>query len=383
MKTIAELKQKSKLPAKQAGGSTVAQFFDANKNALAAVLPKHMTPDRMMKIALQAIRSVPQLLECTTESLFGAVVQCAQLGLEPNTTLGQAYLIPFRNKRENRTDVQMIIGYKGLIDLARRSGQIISIAAHAVRENDEFEFAYGLTEKLSHRPAMRDRGEIIAFYAVAQLVGGGHAYEVMSREDVDSIKANSQSRGQWGPWKDHYEEMGRKTAIRRLSKYLPLSIEFSTAVSIDSKSDTDSPPDLSTVLDGSFVVEDPITAPIEDMASPDKTDTDTDPDPGEEHDQTPTEGTDTWPQKLPDENGELRWADVNTRHTGKFYDSDLHAWSHKNEKPAVKSNGSFWARRGTSARPKTERQKASTPPPDTKPGSPGPTEPGTDQGSWE
>lgn len=377
MKTIAELKQQAKLPAKVAGGSTVAQFFESNKNALHAVLPKHVTPDRMLKIALHAIRAVPQLLECTTESLFGAVVQCAQLGLEPNTTLGHAYLIPFRNKRENRTDVQMIIGYKGLLDLARRSGQIISIAAHAVRENDEFEFAYGLTEKLSHRPAMRDRGEIIAFYAVAQLVGGGHAYEVMSREDVDIIKASSQSRGQWGPWKDHYEEMGRKTAIRRLSKYLPLSIEFSTALSIDSKSDTDSPPDLSTVLDGSFVVEDPITTPIEAMASPDKTDTDTDP--GEFIDKREIDpkqiaaahrprfdidkkkgGSKEWPQQMPDENGELRWAD----RTGKFYDSDIHAWSAKDDSPAVRSDGSFRARRGTSARPKTEQPKVSQPPTD-------------------
>ena len=350
MKTIAELKKQSKLPARVAGGSTVAQFFESNKGAIQAVLPKHITPDRMMKIALHAIRAVPQLLDCTTESLFGAVVQCAQLGLEPNTTLGHAYLIPFRNKRENRTDVQMIIGYKGLLDLARRSGQIVSIAAHAVRENDEFEFAYGLKEELAHRPAMTNRGAILAFYAVAQLVGGGHAFEVMSREDIDRIRADSQSRGQWGPWKDHFEEMGRKTAIRRLSKYLPLSIEFATAAAIDTKSDTDTPQDLSSVLEGSFVVNDEAAPRVEESITDHEKHDDefinsqdpavqTQAGAGENSDQ-PDE--DSWPRQMPDENGELRWADS----TGEFYDPKLHAWSTISNSPGVKSNGSFRARRG-------------------------------------
>ena len=127
----------------------------------------------------------------------------------------------------------MIVGYKGLIDLARRSGQIVSIAAHEVCEEDEFDMIYGLDEKLEHRPAMKDRGAIIGFYAVAKLTGGGHAFEFMSRQEVDAIMHASQSKGNYGPWKDHYTEMGRKTVIRRLSKYLPLSIEFQAAAALD------------------------------------------------------------------------------------------------------------------------------------------------------
>ena len=200
---------------------------------MAAILPNHVKPERMLRIALGALRTTPKLTNATIESLMSATMVCAQLGLEPNTVLGHCYLIPFDNRRQKRTDVQIIIGYKGLIDLARRSGQIESIAAHAVYSADQFDYAYGLNETLEHRPAVGNRGEIVAFYAVAKLKDGGHAFEVMSKDDVDAIMRKTQSKGAYGPWKDHYEEMGRKTVIRRLSKYLPLSIEFSTAATID------------------------------------------------------------------------------------------------------------------------------------------------------
>ena len=190
------------------------------------------------------------------KSLLGAVIQSSQLGLEPGTVLGHAYLVPYRNKKTGTTEAQFILGYRGMIDLARRSGQIESIAAQAVHAHDEFEFAYGLNETLVHKPAMTgDRGDIIAFYAIAKLKGGGHAFEVMPRADVDAVMRSSQSRGQWGPWKDHYSEMGRKTVIRRLAKYLPLSIEFATAAALDGQADAGEQ-DMAGVLDGDFVVVD-------------------------------------------------------------------------------------------------------------------------------
>lgn len=254
---LSELKKQASLPARQMGGGNVAAFFEANKSSIAAVLPKHITPDRLMKVALHAIRTTPALQDCTVKSLFGAVVQASQLGLEPNTILGHAYLVPFKNRKTGATDVQLIAGYKGLVDLARRSGQIESIAAHAVYEQDDFEFCYGLDERLAHRPYMRgDRGEIIAFYAVAKLKGGAHAFEVMSKAEVDQVMKASQSRGQWGPWKDHYPEMGRKTAVRRLSKYLPLSIEFATLAALDGKAEGGEAQDLGDVLDGTFSIVD-------------------------------------------------------------------------------------------------------------------------------
>ncbi|EMR4172044.1 recombinase RecT, partial [Pseudomonas aeruginosa] len=235
--SLADLKKTSKMVASQAGIGQVKAFMESQKATLAAVLPRHVSPDRMLKIALGAMRTTPKLMGCTVESLMGAVVQVSQLGLEPNTPLGHAYLIPFENRQKNTTEVQIVLGYKGLIDLARRSGQIVSIAAHEVCANDHFEYSYGLDEKLEHRPAMGDRGEVIAFYAVAKLVGGGHAFEVMSNQQVLDIRDASQGWKQakrYGktentPWGAHYAEMGRKTVLRRLFKYLPVSIELANA----------------------------------------------------------------------------------------------------------------------------------------------------------
>jgi len=162
------------------------------------------------------------------------------MGLEPNTVLGHAYLVPFNVKRKDANgaerwvnSVQVIIGYKGLIDLARRSGQIVSIAAHEVCESDHFELVYGLDEKLNHTPAMGERGKVIGFYAVAKLKDGGYSFEFMSVHQVQEIMKATQSKGGYGPWKEHFIEMGRKTVIRRLAKYLPLSIEFQTAAALD------------------------------------------------------------------------------------------------------------------------------------------------------
>lgn len=244
---IAELRQKAKLPANQVGGGTVQAFFEANKASLQAVLPKHVSADRLMKIALGALRATPKLMECTVESLMGAVVWCAQLGLEPNTPMGHAYLIPF--KKKGKMEVQCIIGFRGMIDMARRSGQIVSIAAHEVCEHDEFEFSYGLDETLKHKPALSNRGEPIAYYAVAKLDGGGYAFEVMSVEQINQIRDRDGSnawKDEWesgrptgkrskasSPWWDHPTEMARKTAIRRLFKYLPVSIELAEAAHAD------------------------------------------------------------------------------------------------------------------------------------------------------
>ena len=258
--SIAEIKQAGKLVARQAGGTAVQAFFEAHKSTLAAVLPRHVSPDRMLKIALGALRTTPKLMNCTVESLMGAVVHCSQLGLEPNTPLGHAYLIPFENRRKNITEVQIVLGYKGLVDLARRSGQIISIAAHEVCENDEFDYAYGLDEKLTHKPTMGERGRVIAFYAVAKLQGGGHAFEVMSAEQINEIRDNSQNykfarEKNSTVWGQHYAEMGRKTVLRRLVKYLPVSIEMAQAAQLDELAASDRGQGLASVLDGDYITE--------------------------------------------------------------------------------------------------------------------------------
>lgn len=240
---LRDLKKTAVTVAAEAGIGNVKAFFESQKSTLAAVLPKHVGADRMLKIALGALRTTPKLMQARTDTLLGAIIQCAQLGLEPNTPLGHAYLIPFENRNKGVTEVQIVFGYKGLIDLARRSGQIVSIAAHEVRANDHFEYEYGLDEKLVHRPSMGERGEVIAFYAVAKLMGGGYAFEVMSRADVEAIRNESQGwktavrfkKEASSPWGAHFVEMGRKTVLRRLFKFLPVSIELATAATLDSK----------------------------------------------------------------------------------------------------------------------------------------------------
>lgn len=227
------MKELQALPPKQ----RVKAFLEDNKKAIQAALPKHINKDRMLQVAQTAVTQNPQLLECDTGTLFGALIRCTQLGLEPNNALGQLYLIPFNNRKKQRKDVQVIIGYKGMIDLARRSGHIESLQAIAVRDGDEFSFEYGLNEHLKHIPGA-NRGEITHFYAYAKLKGGGFQFEVLPLNDVIAIMKSTQSRGEYGPWKDHFEQMGRKSLIRRLFNYLPVSIEMSEAQALDATGET-------------------------------------------------------------------------------------------------------------------------------------------------
>jgi recombination protein RecT len=211
---------------------TIADLIERQKAQIARALPKHMDADRLARIALTEIRRNPKLMECSPESLLGAVMLSAQLGLEPGP-LGHCYLVPYRNTKLGTTEVQFIPGYKGLIDLAYRSGRLDSIEAREVCERDEFEFEYGLTPKLYHKPCMDgDRGKPIAFYGVAHLKGGGYYFLVISLSDIDDHRRRSKSPDN-GPWKTDYMAMARKTVIRAMAPYLPLSVEFAQAVTQD------------------------------------------------------------------------------------------------------------------------------------------------------
>ena len=211
----------------------IKQWIVAMKPQIEAALPKVITAERFTRMALTAVSSNPKLADCTPKSFMGALMQAAQLGLEPNTPLGQAYLIPYRNK--GVMEVQYQTGYKGLIELAHRSGQFKNIEAHTVYENDTFEYEYGLEPKLVHKPALKDRGNIIAFYAVFTLVNGGFGFEVMSKEDVDT-HAKKYSQGfnsSYSPWKTSYESMAKKTVLKQLLKYAPIRTEFAREMTAD------------------------------------------------------------------------------------------------------------------------------------------------------
>ena len=215
-----------------------------------AALPRHMTPERLARIVTTEIRKVPKLAECTPVSFFGAVIQCAQLGLEPGNALGHAYLLPYGR------DVQLIIGYRGMIDLARRSGQIVSIDARAVYEGDKFECRLGLDPHIEHEPDWanpnRTMGDKLQFvYAVAKLKDGGIQFDVMSRAEIEGIRARSKA-GNGGPWKTDYQAMALKTVVRRLFKFLPVSIEIQTAVGLDERAEMGMPQDNGAIIDGQF-----------------------------------------------------------------------------------------------------------------------------------
>ena len=204
----------------------VRGLLDQMKPQLQLALPKHLTVDRLLRIAITACQNTPKLLDCERRSLLSAVMTCAQLGLEPDGVLGQAYLVPFKGR------VQFIAGYKGLLTLARNTGQVTAINAQLVRENDRFDYEYGLNERLEHRPAEGDRGEITHFYAYAKFTDGGHYFEVMTKAEVDKVRDKSEGyqafkagRIKSTPWDSHYEQMGRKTAIRRIANYLPMDVQ--------------------------------------------------------------------------------------------------------------------------------------------------------------
>lgn len=225
------------------------------KSQMSLALPKSLNADRLTRIVMTECRKTPDLLKCNAESFFGAVLQCAQLGLEPGSSLGHCYLIPFGNGKgsDGKPNAQLIIGYRGMIDLARRSGQILSLFAYCVHEQDQFSYRLGLDPDIEHIPAASaDRGKVTHVYAVAKLKDGGTQFEVMSRAEIEKVRASSKA-GKSGPWASHWEEMAKKTVIRRLFKYLPVSIEAVRAVEVDEKTDRGEATTTQDFLDGEYI----------------------------------------------------------------------------------------------------------------------------------
>lgn len=205
------------------------------QSSIAQVLPRHITPERVVKMALVAASRQPKLLSCTKESICKAIITASELGLDCSGTLGSGYIIPYGN------EATFIPGYRGLIDLARRSGQISNIQAHVVYKQDFFEFELGTDMKLVHKPhiaANRDESKqaIVCAYAIAELTDGTRQIEVMTISQIEGIRKRSKA-GNNGPWVTDFAEMARKTVVRRLCKYLPLSPELEKALQIDNEND--------------------------------------------------------------------------------------------------------------------------------------------------
>lgn len=212
---------------------TMQQYIKSMEGEIKKALPSVITSERFTRMTLSAISTNPKLASCTPQSFLGAMMSAAQLGLEPNTPLGQAYLIPYKNKGVD--EVQFQIGYKGLIDLAYRSGEVELVQAHVVYANDTFECEFGLEPKLVHKPADSDRGDPIKVYALFRTKSGGYGFDVMSMDDVrrHAEKYSQAYKSGFSPWKTNFEEMAKKTVLKKVLKYAPLKSDFVKAVTAD------------------------------------------------------------------------------------------------------------------------------------------------------
>lgn len=222
---------------RQTQPDTIKAFFNspAVMAKVAEVLPTKITPERLMTVVLMQISQTPALGRCSRDSLLRCVLQGASLGLSFGANLGQAYMVPYG------TEATFIVGYRGLVTLARRSGEIASLKAVAVFEGDQFQWVEGSDAKIIHIPnltAPRTADKLVAVYMIAKLKDGGESIDVMTRPEVDAIRAKSKA-GRNGPWVDHYVEMAKKTVVRRGAKYLPLSPEDKLAEGIEADNEFD------------------------------------------------------------------------------------------------------------------------------------------------
>ena len=226
-------KQGGQMSAAKAEKKTMQAYIKAMEPAIKKALPSVITPERFTRMVLSALSSTPKLAECSPQSFLAAMMTAAQLGVEPNTALGQAYLLPYRN--HGQMECQFQLGYKGLIDLAYRSGEVSVIQAHTVYENDVFEYELGMDPKLRHVPAKADRGEAVAYYAMFKTKDGGYGFEVMSVDDVQRhAQRYSKSYGSGtSPWRSNFDEMAKKTVLKRALKYAPMKSDFGRGVAQD------------------------------------------------------------------------------------------------------------------------------------------------------
>jgi len=213
--------------------SKVEAALEKNRTKLQAVLPQHIGFERMVIMVTKTMVQVPKLCECDQASLLGAIIQACQLGLEVDNGLGHAYILPYWNNRKKSYDATFIAGYKGLIDLAWRSGKVKSIRAKAVYEGDVFMYEDGLEPVLKHRAIVEpEPNKLTHVYAIIEMVNGGRQHEVMTRKQIETVQSQSRAGG-GGPWVSHFEEMAKKTVLRKMLKYAPMSAEIARAVALD------------------------------------------------------------------------------------------------------------------------------------------------------
>lgn len=221
-------------PAAKADAKTSMQaYIKQMQGEIKKALPAVMTPERFTRIVLSALSTNPKLGQTTPQSFLAAMMTAAQLDMEPNTPLGQAYLIPFYNNKTHCSECQFQLGYKGLIDLAYRSGEVSIIQAQVVYEHDSFNYSFGLEPVLKHIPAASDRGEPTYVYAMFRTKEGGFGFDVMSMDTVRTFAQQYSKSFSSGPWQTNFEEMAKKTVLKKVLKYAPLKSDFQRGLALD------------------------------------------------------------------------------------------------------------------------------------------------------
>jgi len=224
---------------KAEASESIKKFLERHREAIVSAAANRINPDRVLKVALLAATKAPLLSHPKTDrmSLLRAIVSAASLGLEAGSALGEAYLVPYFSKREGMYIVELIIGYRGLVALARRSGSIKGLDSRPVFEGEQFDVSYGTKPEIIHRPkfdAARTPDKLVAVYTVWNLEDGAIQFDVMSKAEVDAIRARSKAKDE-GPWKTDYIEMAKKTVTRRSVKLVPMSIEMADALDEDAR----------------------------------------------------------------------------------------------------------------------------------------------------
>src|SRR6185312_11420575 len=254
--------QTTAIAKKAAQAPTIQDYLETRRNLIASVAPKHLTPDRLIKVALVARSRDPKLLQCDPESLLKAIVTAAELGLEPSGLRGQGYLIPRKNKHTGKLEATFLPGYRGLVDLATRGGRVKFVEARLVRARDKFHVQLGTDPKIVHEMFLGDDpGELTHVYSVATMDDGSkHFDQPMTRSEVERVRDRNGSPDT-GPWVSDFDEMAKKTGVRRHMKMLPISPEAQKAVEYEESMERGDPSPLD--VSGAVGQEEPQTGAAE------------------------------------------------------------------------------------------------------------------------
>lgn len=229
---------------------TFNQLLKSMGSEIRKALPKHITPERMMRIAQSAYSRNEKLRQCDPMTIIAGIVQASQMGLEIDTPLGHSYLIPFKNNKTGKMEAQFQTGYRGELSLAYRTREYKMIAAYCVYNNDGFDYELGLEQKLVHKPHKTPEGEPVFYYAIYKTISGGEGFVVMSREQIQKHATQysmAYKKGWSSPWKSDFDAMAKKTVLKQLLSYAPKSIEYERAFNQDGTIKRDLDKDMTSI----------------------------------------------------------------------------------------------------------------------------------------